>query len=109
MTTEHTCIHENTLNEQNIEIAQLKTRIEYKHERIDELKTSLNELSKKLDKIDHCLNELKLQSERDDFNIDNRVTQLETTQNTLKWIIGVGLTCVGTAIAILTFFLTILH
>ena len=105
---EHTCIHEKEITDQTVELAQLKTRIDYKHERIDELKKSIDELDKKLDKIDHCLNELKLQSERDDFNIDNRVTQLETTQNTLKWIIGIGLTCVGTAIAVLTFFLTVI-
>lgn len=102
------CIHEDQINEQSIELAQLKTRIDYKHQRIDELKKSIDNLDKKLDKIDHCLNELKLQSERDDFNIDNRVTKLENTISVIKWIIGLGLTAIGTAVAVLAFIITIM-
>ena len=100
---------ENTLQRHEIELVELKTRIDYKHERIDELKNKIEAIDKKLDKIDHCLSELKLQSERDDFNIDNRVTKLENTQNVLKWITAIGLTAITTSIAILTFLLTNIH
>jgi len=67
------------------------------------------EIKRDIEKMDTKLDQLILQSERDDFNIDNRVTKLENTQNVLKWIIGIGLTCIGTAIAVLTLFLTALQ
>lgn len=106
---DYTCIREKQVNQHEVDIAELKTRVEYKHERIDELKKGMEEMNKKLDKIDHCLSELQLQSERDDFNIDNRVTKLENTQNVIKWILGIGLTAVGTAITVLAFIITIIH
>ena len=106
---EYTCIREKQVNKHEVDIAELKTRVDYKHQRLDEMKESIDKLDAKLDKIDHCLSELKLQSERDDFNIDSRVTKLENTQNVLKWIIGIGLTSVGTAVTVLAFIITIMH
>lgn len=107
--TDYVCIREKQVNKHETDIADLKARVSFRSEQINELKDEMEKMDKKLDKIDECLHELKLQSERDDFNIDNRVTQLETTQNTLKWVVGIGLTCIGTAVAVLTLFLTILH
>lgn len=106
---QYTCIREKQVNKHEVEIAELKTRVDYKHERIDELKKSMDEMDKKLDKIDHCLSELKLQSERDDFNIDTRVTKIENTIHVLKWAIGLGLTAIGTAVTVLAFVITIVH
>lgn len=103
------CIREKQINKHEVDIAELKTRVEYKHQRIDELKEQIEEMDKKLDKIDHCLSELKIQSERDDFDIDTRVTKLETAQSTTKWIIGLGFTAVGTAVGVLAFILTYIH
>lgn len=103
------CIRDKQVNKHEVDIAELKTRIDYKHQRIDELKSSIDEMDKKLDKIDHCLSELKLQSERDDFNIDTRVTKIENTIHVLKWVLGIGLSVVTTAIGILTFILTFAH
>lgn len=102
-------MHEELLQNHSLEIKGLEARADFKDVRIEEIKTEMEKIDKKIDKIDESLNQLKLQSERDDFNIDNRVTQLETTQNTLKWIIGIGLTCIGTAVTVLAFFLTIIH
>ena len=104
----YVCIREEQVNKLQIDVAELKTRVDYKHQRIDELKISIETLDKKLDKIDECLNHLKLQSERDDFNIDTRVTRIENTINVLKWIVGIGLSVVATAIAVLGFFMTLL-
>lgn len=106
---EYVCIREKQVNKHEVDIAELKTRIDYKHQRLDEMKESIDRLDSKLDKIDHCLSNLKIQSERDDFNIDTRVTKLENTQNVLKWITGLGLTAIGTAIAVLTFLVTFMH
>ena len=107
--TEYVCIREKQVNKHETDIADLKARASFRSEQINEIKDEMEKMDKKLDKIDNCLNELKLQSERDDFNIDTRVTQLETTQNTLKWVVGIGLTCIGTAVAVLGLFLTLLH
>ena len=66
----YVCIREKQVNKHEVDIAELKTRVEYKHERIDELKKSMDDMDKKLDKIDHCLSELKLQSEKHDSRIE---------------------------------------
>lgn len=105
----YVCIREKQVNKHEVDIAELKTRVEYKHQAIDEMKDTINKLDEKLDKIDNCLSELRLQSERDDFDIDSRVTRLETAQNTMKWIIGIGLTAISTAVGVLTFILTHIH
>lgn len=106
---QYVCIREKQVNKHEVDIAELKTRVEYKHQIIEEMKDSIDKLDEKLDKIDHSLSELKLQSERDDFDIDNRVTKLETAQGTLRRVISIGLTAVGTAVAVLAFLLTNLH
>lgn len=107
--TDYICIKDETLGNHSRKIAELEARADFKDIRITELKEDMEKIDKKIDKIDKCLNDLKLQSERDDFNIDTRVTQLETTQNTLKWVVGIGLTAIGTAIAVLSLFITIIH
>ena len=105
----YSCIREDQINKHEVDITELKTRVEFKHQRIDELKQSIDNLDKKLDRIDECLNQLRIQSERDDYDIDSRVTKLETTQNTIKWVVGIGLSVVGTAIGLLAFLLTYIH
>ena len=107
--TDYICIREKQVNKHETDIAGLKLRADFKEEQIKEIKKDIKEVSDKLDTVGEKLDNWQHQSEQDDFNIDRRVTQLETTQNTLKWVIGLGLTCIGTAVAILTFFLTILH
>ena len=97
------------VNKHESDIVELKTRVDYKHQRLDEMRDKLDELGRKIDKIDHCISEIKLQSERDDFDIDTRVTRLETAQNTMKWITGIGLTAITTAVAVLAFMLTHIH
>ena len=106
---QYVCIHEKQVNQHEVDIAELKTRVEYKHQIIEDMKNTIDKLDAKLDKINDSLGELKLQSERDDFDIDSRVTRLETAQTTLRWVISIGLTAIGTAVAVLAFFLTNLH
>lgn len=105
----YVCVREKQVNKHEVDIAELKARADFKDLRIDELRESIDDMDKKLDKIDHALSDIQRQSERDDFNIDSRVTKLENTQNVLKWIIGIGLTAIGTTITVLTFILTNLH
>lgn len=98
----YVCIRDKQLTHHETDITELKARADFKDVRIMEIK-------KDIEKMDTKLDQLILQSERDDFNIDNRVTKLENTQNVLKWIIGIGLTCIGTAIAVISLFLTALQ
>ena len=102
METNYECCHEELLQEHSVKLTELDKEVQFKKEKIDKLQESMKEVSDKLDK-------LILQSERSDFDIDNRVTQLETTQKTLKWVMGIGLTCIGTATGVLAFIITIIH
>ena len=100
--TDYACHHEELLNSHSLQLRELDKEVQFKKEKIDHLQDKMEEINKKLDK-------LILQSERSDFDIDNRVTQLETTQKTLKWVIALGLTLIGTATTVLAFIITIMH
>ena len=102
MDAKYECFHEELLQEHNLKLTELDKEVQFKKEKIDDLQTDVKAINKKLDKLIR-------HSEQSDFDIDNRVTQLETTQNTLKWIMGVGLTAVGTATTVLAFIITIIH
>ena len=102
MDANYECVHEELLQDHNLKLTELDKEVQFKREKIEALSTSMKEVNNKLDK-------LILHSEKSDFDIDTRVTQLETTQKTLKWAIGLGLTCIGTAVAVLAFIITIIH
>ena len=105
----YVCIREKQVNKHEVDIAELKARADFKDMRIDEIKSDMEEMNNKLDTISQSLSDLQRQSERDDFNIDSRVTKLENTQNVLKWIVGIALTAIGTCVAIMGFILTVIH
>lgn len=106
---EYICIREKQVNKHETDIAELKARADFKDLRIGEVKDDIEKISNKLDAVDEKLDKWQHKSEQDDFNIDNRVTQLETTQNTLKWVVGIGLTALTTAVGVVAFFLSLLH
>lgn len=107
--TGYICIREKQVNKHETDIAELKARADFKDLRIDEVKEDIEKISNKLDAVDEKLDKWQHKSEQGDFNIDNRVTQLETTQNTLKWVVGIGLTALTTAVGVVAFFLSLLH
>lgn len=96
------CLHEELLQSHSLSLKELETEIGFKKEKIDGLKDSV-------DAIDEKLDQLILKSERDDFDIDKRVTSLENTIKVLKWVLAIGLSSVGTAVAIITLMLTVIH
>lgn len=106
---EYICIREKQVNKHETDIRELKVRADFKEEQIKELKSDIKEVSEKLDNVSEKLDSWQHQSEQDDFDIDTRVTQLEATQNTLKWVVGIGLTCIGTAVGVLGLVFTVLH
>ena len=96
------CMHEELLQEHGLKLTELEKEVQFKREKIDKLQDGMEKIDEKLDKLIR-------QSEQSDFSIDTRVTKLETTQKNLKWVIGIGLTAIGTATGVLAFIITIIH
>ena len=102
----HICIHEEQFIGQSRAIERLDTELGYKKEKLDELKKDNERMDKKLDEIKNCVNKLILASKRDDDKLkdiineqNSRLTALETTNRTLKWVMGVSLSALGVCIA----------
>lgn len=102
MTAKYECVHEELLQEHNLKLTELEKEVQFKKEKIDGLTAGMKEVNDKLDRLIR-------HSEQSDFDIDTRVTKLETTIKTLKWIIAIGLTAIGTATTVLAFIITIIH
>ena len=117
MTSEHVdCIHEEQIQNHSRKIAELETRADYKEQMIRDLAERMKDMKKSLDSLEKTITEFILKSINDDSNIrelvnlqDNRITALETTNKTLKWIIGIGLTVLSILITILSFLIAHLH
>jgi len=108
MTSNHDCIHEEQFIGQSRAIERLDAELHYKKERLDELKKDNERMEKKLDEIKKCVNEIILASKRDDDrlkdfinNQNNRITALETTNRTLKWVVGLSVSIISVCIAAL--------
>ena len=106
---EYTCFHEEEFQAHGRKITELETKAEYKERMIKDLKKDMKELNDKMDKLSNDVNEAIKKSITGDNDIDRRVTSLEATQKTLKWVIAIGLTCIGTAVTVLAFIITIIH
>jgi len=76
--TNHSCIHEELIQDHSLKIAQLTTKSEYKEQSIMELKEELKEINTKIDVLTENVNKLVLNSESKDIKIDKRVEKLET-------------------------------
>lgn len=103
---EYVCIHEEKFQEQESKLERLTTRVEYKEEKINQIILDNQRMEEKIDKITESIHQLQLNSTREDFNIDNRVTSLETTVKVLKWIIAFSISAIAIIISGLTFALT---
>ena len=76
MSSEYLCIKEDKL-------AELEAKAEYKEKRIDELDKKMDRIDAKLDKLTENVNNIMLHSIQDDSNLNQRVTALESRQETL--------------------------
>lgn len=103
---EAVCIHEDKFQEAETKLTQLESRMEFKEEKIDQIIEDFRRMDKKLDKITDNIHQLQLDSAQDDFNINNRVTQLETTVKVLKWVSVFLVSVVVMSISIATFIIT---
>lgn len=107
--TEYMCIHEEKLQEHETKLETLGTRIDYKEEKITQILKDNQRMEKKIDKITESIHQLQLNSAQDDFNIDKRVTGLESTVKTLKYIIGLMVSIIAVTISAAVFILTYIH
>ena len=76
--TNHTCIHEELLNDNRLQIKELTTRSQYKEQTIMELKEDIHKLSDKIDKLTEDVNKIINKSEQKDAEIEKRIDNLET-------------------------------
>lgn len=95
------CIHEDQIQTHSQKLKELEVRIEYKHEKIEEMNHKIEKMDKKLDNIAENVNQLMLQSIKDDNTLDQRLTTIETRQDTLYRLIG----AVAIALTLLDFIL----
>ena len=110
------CIHEEQIQGQSRKIAALETRADYKEKIIMGVKDDIKELKDSVDSLDKTITDFILKSINDDSTLrelvnrqDNRITALETTNKTLKWVIGLGFTALTSAVAVMAFIMAHLH
>ena len=113
---EYNCIHEELLQSHSLQLKEHETELHFKKEKLDEIKSNNERMEEKIDDIKDSVNEIILASKRDDSQLkeiiakqDNRITALETTNKTLKWIVGIGLTGLSVGVGFLAFLITHIH
>lgn len=87
MTPEHTCLHEEQIQGISRKTAELEAKNGFKEQRINELIEDNRRIEAKIDNLTDTVNKLMLQSVKDDKDIANRVTTLETKIDTQEKII----------------------
>ena len=83
---------EDKVEEHSIQIKELQDEVDFKKWKIDSM-------IEKIDNLTTVVQQIQLNQLKDDNDIKNRVTSLESTLTTLKWVSGISLTAVGLVIA----------
>ena len=86
---------EKKVDEHSIQIQEL-------HDEIDFKKWKIDSLIEKIDNLTTVVQQIQLNQIKDDSDIKNRVTSIESTISTLRWVVGIGLTVIGVIIAYLS-------
>ena len=87
---------EKKVDEHSIQIQEL-------HDEIDFKKWKIDSLIQKIDNLTGVVQQIQLNQIKDDSDIKNRVTSIESTLSTLMWVTGIGLSICGVVIAWLSF------
>ena len=90
------------VDEHSIQIQEL-------HDEIDFKKWKIDSLIEKIDNLTTVVQQIQLNQLRDDNDIKNRVTGIESTMTTLKWVVGVGLSILSLVVGYIGLVITILH
>lgn len=80
------------VEEHSLQIQQL-------HDEVDFKKWKIDSLIDKIDNLTTVVQQIQLNQVEDDNDIKNRVTAIESSMNTLRWVTGVGLSVLGVIIA----------
>ena len=83
---------EQKVDEHSLQIQELKDEVDFKKWKIDSL-------IEKIDNLTTVVQQIQLNQLKDDSDIKNRVTSIESTISTLKWIVGIGFSALGVAVA----------
>lgn len=83
---------EKRVDEHSLQIQELKDEVDFKKWKIDSL-------IDKIDNLTEVVQQIQLNQLKDDNDIKNRVTSIESTMTTLKWIIGIGLSGLSVVVA----------
>lgn len=85
---------EDKVEKHTIQIKELQDEVDFKKWKIDSL-------IEKIDNLTTVVQQIQLNQLKDDNDIKERVTTIESTMTTLKWVSGISLTAVGLVIAFL--------
>ena len=85
---------EDKVEKHTIQIKELQDEVDFKKWKIDSL-------IEKIDNLTTVVQQIQLNQLKDDNDIKERVTTIESTLTTLKWVSGISLTAVGLVIAFL--------
>ena len=75
---------------------------------VDFKKWKIDSLIEKIDNLTTVVQQIQLNQLKDDNDIKNRVTSIESTMSTLKWVVGIGFSALGVAVAGLGLLLSLL-
>lgn len=92
---------ERKVEEHTVQIQELKDEVDFKKWKIDSL-------IEKIDNLTTVVQQIQLNQLKDDNDIKNRVTSIESAMSTLKWIVGIGFSALGVAVAGLGLVLSLL-
>ena len=83
MVNDHTCLHEEQIQNQSRIIERLGAELDYKKEKLDEIKENNRRMEEKIDKMNENLNDFINTSDSKDTKLDLRLTKIETRQEVL--------------------------
>ena len=93
---------EQKLEEHSLQIQELKDEMDFKKWKIDSL-------IEKIDNLTTVVQQIQLNQIKDDTDIKTRITSIEATMTTLKWVVGVGMSALGLVVAYLSLMMTMFH
>ena len=82
MVANHECIHEEQIINQSQKLSELEAKNGFKDQRINELIEDNKRIESKIDNLTDTVNKVMLNSIKDDNNLNQRVTTLETAIET---------------------------
>lgn len=93
---------EKKVDKHTIQIQELKDEVDFKKWKIDSL-------IEKIDNLTTVVQQIQLNQLKDDTDTKTRITSIESTLTTLKWVVGIGMSALGLVVAYISLMVTILH